>query len=90
MNKHIIGGIGAVILLIGAYVGLTMVSCTNPGGTKKLLKAEGYTDIEITGYRFLVCGDDQIRTGFKAKKNGNEITGTVCEGILKGKTIRYD
>lgn len=69
-----------------------LFGCTRPESTIELLKKEGYTDIEITGYSWFACSrDDSFHTGFKAKRNGNVIVGTVCEGFLfKGKTIRYE
>jgi hypothetical protein len=70
---------------------LTM-SCTNARGAYATLKAQGYDNIRITGYRPFTCGrDDSVKTGFTATKDGQTITGTVCEGLLfKGKTVRYD
>ncbi len=89
--KSLMSALGLVGLLFMCYIILTMASCTNVGGAEELLRKEGYTDVEITGYRFFDCSkDDTFHTGFKAKKNGNVITGVVCEGLLKGKTIRYD
>lgn len=69
-----------------------IIGCTNSNSAIELLEKEGYTDIEITGYSWFECSkDDFYHTGFKAKKNGKEIIGTVCEGLLfKGKTIRYE
>lgn len=68
-----------------------LVSCTNGNKARQVLEADGYTDVEITGYRPFKCSeDDNFNTGFKAKKNGKVITGTVCGGFLKGNTIRVD
>lgn len=69
-----------------------IIGCTNSNSATELLEKEGYTDIEMTGYSWFGCSEDDFyHTGFKAKKNGKEITGTVCEGFLfKGKTIRYE
>lgn len=69
-----------------------LISCTNPQGTKELLEKEGYTDIEMTGYQLFSCSkDDVFHTGFKARNvRGLFVEGTVCEGIIKGKTIRFD
>ena len=66
--------------------------CTRPDSASMLLEKEGYTNIEITGYSWFGCSrDDWFHTGFRAKKNGNVIEGTVCEGLLfKNKTIRYE
>lgn len=71
---------------------LIFASCTNEDKTVRILEAEGYTNIEITGYRAFMCGEnDTYSTGFKAtNKNGNNVTGVVCGGFAKGYTIRYD
>jgi len=67
-----------------------MVGCTSPDNAIKVLKNEGFTNIQMTGYDFFACSDnDTFSTGFTATKNGKTITGVVCSGILKGSTIRY-
>lgn len=77
------------ILIIFIFV--LFIGCTNENGALDVLEAEGCTDIEITGYRFFGCSqDDMFQTGFTCKKNGKDISGVVCQGVLKGKTIRYD
>lgn len=60
--------------------------------TIRILKAEGYQDVELTGYKWFTCGkDDMFANGFKATgKNGTTITGCVCSGLFKGNTIRLD
>jgi len=75
-----------LLLLVLCFVG-----CTNEQSTEELLTREGYSNIETTGYKWFTCGGNDIyHTGFKATKNNSVVTGTVCEGIFKGKTIRYD
>ena len=68
-----------------------LISCTRSESTKDLLEDQGYENVEITGYRFFQCNDNELfRTGFKAEnEQGNEITGTVCSGFFSS-TIRYD
>jgi hypothetical protein len=58
----------------------------------KVLKNSGYTEIESLGFSLWGCSrDDYFRTKFKAVNLvGNRVSGYVCEGILKGKTIRLD
>lgn len=71
---------------------LTFLSaCTNRNDAEKALRAEGYTNIQITGYDFFACGkDDFYHTGFKAiNREGKTVEGTVCSGILKKSTVRY-
>lgn len=73
---------------------LVLSACTNPEKTKTLLERQGYTDVEITGWRPLACDteSDTYATGFRAKSpNGSETKGTVCAGLLfKDATIRYE
>ena len=77
-----------IFLLVFCF---TIVGCTRPDSARELLTKEGYTDIEITGYAWFACSeDDKFQTGFRARKNGQVIEGAICEGlILKNKTIRY-
>jgi hypothetical protein len=62
-------------------------------GATEVLEAQGYTQVQITGYRWFI-GDkgDFYHTGFKAKSpNGTPISGAVTKGLLfKGATIRFD
>lgn len=69
-----------------------MFGCTNAKDANRALNAEGFTNIEVTGYNFLACSqDDFYHTGFIATNSqGNRIKGTVCSGIFfKNATIRY-
>ena len=77
------------ILII--FVFALFVGCTNESGALDVLDSEGCIDTQITGYRFFGCSkDDMFHTGFTCKKNGRTVSGVVCQGVLKGKTIRYD
>ena len=69
-----------------------LCSCTSKDSAEKLLESQGFVDIEIGGYALFSCSDDDtFRTKFKAKtKEGEEVSGAVCKGIVKGQTIRYD
>ncbi len=74
-------------------IGLT--ACTDAGTATRILKAQGYKDVQITGYRFFGCGEqDQYRTGFKAiGPSGDQVEGVVCSGISflgKSSTVRID
>ena len=73
-------------------VAVALVGCTDSDVARKSLAGAGYTDIEITGYAFFGCSeDDAFHTGFKAKGlNGQPVEGVVCSGWLKGSTIRLD
>jgi hypothetical protein len=82
----------AVLIAFGfvlvALVGPT--ACTQPDETRRVLVAEGYTQIEITGRRS--SGEHAtFATGFRAKSpKGAVVTGTVTSGLMKGPTIRID
>jgi hypothetical protein len=68
-----------------------MTGCTN-GNVKTTLEDQGFKKVKLTGYRPFKCSDDDsFHTGFEAiSPNGTKVTGTVCEGWIKGKTIRLD
>lgn len=70
---------------------ITLSACTSPNDAITALTAEGFTDIQITGYSVFGCADgDKFHTGFIAKNaKGNTVEGVVCSGWLKGATIRY-
>lgn len=87
----------AVIIGIVALIALALFvgpsACTQPDRATDLLTRQGYTSIEITGYRFFSCSDDDLyHTGFTAKSpTGQDISGTVCAGwFFKGATLRFD
>jgi hypothetical protein len=72
---------------------LLIAGCTQPDKARGLLEANGYRDIEITGYSLFSCSeDDTFATGFKATgPTGKRLKGTVCAGLFfKGATIRFD
>lgn len=80
----------SLAVLVG-YGILRLSTCTDTQGATQVLLQNGYEQIEITGYDFFSCGEgDFYSTGFKAVKNGKPVSGTVCAGLFKGKTIRYD
>jgi hypothetical protein len=64
----------------------------DPDNTKRVLSEQGYTEIEITGWRpWMKSKSDTFSTGFKAKSpSGHIVTGAVTSGFLKGNTIRLD
>lgn len=80
------------LLTLAAVAVLTMSGCTSKNDAERALTAQGFTNIEMTGYDFFSCGkDDFYHTGFKATNvKGQTVTGTVCSGLLiKNATIRY-
>ncbi|CUK21996.1 hypothetical protein [Achromobacter xylosoxidans] len=70
-----------------------LAGCTNADDATRALKAAGYTEIKITGYRWFGCSkDDSVHTGFEAVgRDGAKVSGVVCgEIFFKGNTIRTD
>lgn len=80
-----------LIVLCGALLLLGCDAFTEPEVATKLLESQGYTHIQITGYKALSCGDDTFATGFTAvNPMGHEVSGVVCAGFNKDSTIRFD
>ncbi len=79
------------IMLLGISSLLLLCACTQPDRTREILRSQGYTNIEITGYEIFGCAEkDFFHTGFTATSpNGSHIRGIACGGILKGITIRF-
>lgn len=77
-----------VILILCAAA--SVAACTRPDQARQVLAAQGYTEIETTGYHVFGCSDnDQFSTGFRARSvNGQRVRGVVCSGFLKGATVR--
>jgi hypothetical protein len=72
---------------------LLLAGCTQADRSRELLEAQGYKDVQVTGYNFLACSeDDTYHTGFTAiSPAGRQIKGTVCAGLFfKGATIRFE
>jgi len=69
-----------------------LIGCTNPGDARRVLLNQGYTDIELNGFDMFSCGSgDTYADSFTAiSPNGSVVTGTVCSGVLKGYTIRFN
>lgn len=78
------------ILVICVMI-VALTGCTSEQDARRALEAEGFTVIEITGYRFFGCGDDDaFKTGFVAtNQGGKRVEGVVCSGWFKSATIRY-
>ena len=79
-------------LLIVVVSVLMITGCTRSGQAERILEENGYTNIDVGGYGFLSCSDDDVfRTNFTATSpNGKRVSGTVCSGLLKSSTIRFD
>lgn len=79
-------------LILLALATFALASCTDADEAKRVLEAQGFKNIEITGYNFFGCSkDDTFHTGFIAiGQNGQAVEGTVCSGLIfKGSTIRF-
>lgn len=97
MQKSEIKNIATGIFIFSAIAALVVAFAANGGcidsaGTTRVLRQQGYSEVEITGWRPLSCGkDDTFATGFRAKSpSGEEVTGVVTRGIFKGSTVRLD
>jgi hypothetical protein len=81
-------------IILSAIIAISLVSClTDVEGSKKALIESGYHPIEVGGYGFFSGGKgDTFVTKFKAYSPDSThiVTGVVCRGLLKGKTIRLD
>lgn len=81
-----------LLVILICYMLLLPVACTNQKGAVKVLEDQGYTNIKFTGYRYWICGEDYtFTTGFEANSViGKPVTGAVCEGFMKGASIKLD
>ena len=80
------------LILAVLIIAFSLSGCTESSEAIRILEAQGYTKIKITGLAPLSCGkDDFYRTKFVAVKNNKIVKGAVCSGLLfKGSTIRVD
>lgn len=82
-----------LIVLIIILLFLILGACTNKKGATDALLDSSYHPIEVGGYGWFDCGeDDWYATRFKAYNQDSSriVTGCVCQGLFKGKTIRLD
>jgi hypothetical protein len=81
-----------LMLLVMVISCVMLCSCTDEKTARRTLEDQGYTNIELTGYRPWACGDDYtFHTGFKAISIAKKpVTGTVCSGWMKGNSIKTD
>ena len=85
--KYINRSIAALVLAV------SLAGCTDADNAVRVLEANGYEQIQITGYSLFGCSEDDFqRTGFKAVgPTGKKVEGTVCSGLLfKNSTIRFE
>jgi hypothetical protein len=76
--------------ILALVFAVTLSACSAPETATKALQAAGYSDIQINGYAYFGCSDDDsFHTEFKATgPTGIPVSGVVCSGIVKGATIR--
>lgn len=82
-----------VIAALAALIILGPRACTDSESALRVLRAQGYTKVEITGWRPFAKGkDDFYSTGFRAvAPSGEVVTGTVTSGFwFKSSTVRLD
>lgn len=70
---------------------LILSGCTNENEARRVLEQDGVNNVHMTGYSWFSCAkDDFYHTGFSGMRNGKNISGTVCSGLIfKASTIRY-
>lgn len=79
------------ILVLALTLGLVS-TCTNEDSTRETLRKAGFTEVEVGGYDWFGCSDDDtFQTKFKARNpRGDMVNGTVCCGLIfKNCTIRF-
>lgn len=78
-------------LIAVMMVNAALVGCSDEVASRETLRKSGFTDIEITGYKWNACGeDDTYSTGFIATNpTGQRVSGVVCCGIMKACTVRF-
>lgn len=78
-----------IVLVVCLFL---LSTCTDEQEAGRILTANGYTNIEYTGYAWMACDEkDTYATGFNAiSPNGTPISGAVCSGLFfKNSTIRF-
>ena len=81
------------VIVLLFYLLITPATCTDEVGAKDALIKAGYHPIEVGGYGYFQGSeDDTYVTKFKAYSPDSSqiVTGVVCSGVMKGKTIRLD
>ncbi len=70
---------------------LLLASCSADNvKVKSILEAEGCSNINVSGWEPFCCDkSDTFTNSFTCTRNGHEVSGCVCSGVLKGYTVRY-
>lgn len=74
-------------------IGAALSSCgIDAAEAKRVIEAQGITNVQVTGYAWFGCGNDDDYgsnwTGTGA--NGKPVGGVICGGWLKGYTVRFN
>lgn len=80
-----------VVFFIFVVLGLVMYDL-NTGDEKaeKTLRDVGITPTQIETWTFFDCGaDDAVTRVFTGTRDGKQVNGAVCCGVLKGCYVRY-
>jgi hypothetical protein len=82
------------LIMVALAFGVMCSACTDERGAKKAAEDMGFSDVQVGGYPWFFdsCSDsDTFKTKFKAVNvHGQPVSGTVCSGWFKGKTVRLD
>ena len=93
MNSDLIAsgiGVGVVAVIFAISLIVAPYACTRPEHAAQVLRSQGYTNIVTGGYPYFVCDKgDSFSTEFTAELNGKVVKGAVCEGFMKGATVRF-
>lgn len=81
-----------IALIITSLLVASLTGCSDRDHAQKVLEAEGYTGIHLTGWEPFGCGeDDHFTDGFTANgPRGHYVEGVVCCGWLKNCTVRIE
>lgn len=84
----------AKLLMIALFtlVWAAVCGCTDADETRRVLRAQGYSNIVTGGHAWFACSeDDEVRTKFVADNpKGVRVSGVVCCGLIfKNCTVRF-
>lgn len=80
------------MLLAAAALAVMVERIPTQADTRKVLAAEGYSNVRLTGYEWFDCSRGEIyHQGFVATSaTGQKVVGTVCSGVFAGAVVRID
>ena len=79
-------------LLAATLIAALVAGCSDGPTAERVLRQNGYSKVGLHGWAAFSCGkDDTYATAFTAiAPGGQQVSGTVCSGLFKGATIRFD